>query len=357
MDSIGIDLHKRESQLCTITADGELIEQRIVTSRERFAAVLGSRAPARILLEASTESEWVARHLESLGHTVIVADPGFAAMYATRSKRVKTDKRDARTLCEALQLGAYRAVHRASDAQRHLRAQLAVRDALVRTRTRYIALIKAAVRREGLRLPSGEAEQTVAKLAALPLAAHVREELAPLVALWSPLQTELTAADARLTAVARTHPVVTRLMTMPSVGPITALAFVAALDDITRFHSAHQVQAYLGLVPSEYSSGDRRARGHITKRGDARMRWLLVETAWRILRSPNQDLAGLKAWALAIAQRRGKRIATVALARRVAGILYAMWPTTRRITRSAVPCTPPPSDRAPRRGPVSPIER
>src|SRR5690349_9008197 len=106
VDSIGIDLHKRESQLCTITEDGELVEQRIVTSRERFTAVLGARPPARILLEASTESEWVASHLEALGHTVIVADPGFAAMYATRSKRVKTDKRDARTLCEALQLGA-----------------------------------------------------------------------------------------------------------------------------------------------------------------------------------------------------------------------------------------------------------
>jgi hypothetical protein len=152
-----------------------------------------------------------------------------------------------------------------------------------------------------------------------------RAELAPLVALWGPLQAELTAADARLTALARTHPVVTRLVTMPSVGPVTALAFVAALDDSTRFHSAHQVQAYLGLVPSEYSSGDRRARGHITKRGDARMRWLQVETAWRILRSSNPALAGLKAWALQIAARRGKRIATVALARRVAVILYAMW--------------------------------
>jgi transposase len=325
VDSIGLDLHKRESQLCTITEDGELLEQRIVTSRERFTAVLGSRPPARILLEASTESEWVARHLEFLGHTVIVADPGFSAMYATRSKRVKTDKRDARTLCEALQLGAYRAVHRASDAQRHLRAQLVVRDALVRTRTRYVALIKATVRREGLRLPSGEAEQTVAKLAALPLAPHVREELAPLVALWGPLHLELSAADARLAVVARMHPVVARLTSMPSVGPVTALAFVAALDDVSRFHSAHQVQAYLGLVPSEYSSGDRRARGHITKRGDARMRWLLVETAWRILRSPNPQLTGLKAWAQQIATRRGKRIATVALARRVAGILFAMW--------------------------------
>lgn len=325
MDTIGLDLHKRESQLCILTADGELIERRIQTSRERFTAVLGARSPARILLEASTESAWVARHLEALGHEVIVADPGFAAMYATRSKRVKTDKRDARTLCEALQLGAYRAIHRASDAQRHVRAQLAVRDALVRTRTRYIALIKAAVRREGLRMTSGEAEHTLTKLAALPLPAHVVDELAPLVALWAPLHAEIAAADARLVTLARDHPVVARLRTMPMIGPVTALGFVAALDDVARFHSAHQVQAYLGLVPSEYSSGDHRLRGRITKRGDARPRWLLVEAAWRVLRAPHPQLAGLKGWAIQIAQRRGKRIAVVALARRMAGILYAMW--------------------------------
>jgi transposase len=302
-----------------------LLEQRIVTSRERFTAVLGQRAPARILLEASTESEWVARHLESLGHTVIVADPGCAAMYATRSTRVKTDKRDARTLCEALQLGAYRAIHRASDAQRHLRAQLVVRDALVRTRTRYVAILKAFVRREGLRLPSGDVEHTVTKLHALALPRHVLRELAPLLALWAPLDAEIAAADARLLALAKDHPVVRQLTTMPGIGPITAIAFVAALDDVTRFHSAHQVQAYLGLVSSEYSSGDHRTRGRITTRGDARMRWLLVETAWRLLRSPNPELAGLKTWALRIAERRGKRVATVALARRVAGLLYAMW--------------------------------
>jgi len=325
VDSIGIDLHKRESQLCIITEDGELIERRIVTSRERFTAVLGERPPARILVEASTESEWVAQHLESLGHTVIIADPGFAAMYATRSKRVKTDKRDARTLCEALQLGAYRATHRASQAQREVRALLGVRDALVRTRTRYVAMMKASVRRDGLRLPSGDAEHTVTKLLALPLPAHVFDALAPLIALWTPLNAQIEMMDERLLVLAKEHPAIARLRSMPSIGPVTALAFVASLDDVKRFQSAHQVQAYLGLVPSEYSSGDRRVRGRITKRGDARMRWLLVEAAWRILRSPNPALAGLNAWAEQIAQRRGKRIATVALARRLAGILYAMW--------------------------------
>jgi transposase len=325
MDTIGLDLHKRESQLCILTEDGELIEQRILTSRERFNAVLGGRPPARILLEASTESEWVARHLEACGHTVVVADPGFAPMYATRSSRVKTDKRDARTLCDALRLGAYREIHRASDAQRQIRAALAVRDALVRTRTRYAALIKAAVRREGLRLASGEVEHTVTKLARLPLPDHVTRELAPLVALFAPLNAEIAAADARLRALADRSAAVRRLATVPGIGPITALAFVAALDDVRRFQSAHQVEAYLGLVPSEYSSGDRRLRGRITKRGDVRTRWLLVEAAWRLLRSSRPDAAPLKRWGEQIARRRGKRIAAVALARRLAGILYAMW--------------------------------
>ena len=112
MDTIGLDLHKRETRVCVLTEAGEIVERRIVTSRERFTAVLGGRAPARILVEASTESEWVAQH---------VADPTFAPMYATRRRGVKTDRRDARTMAEACRLGAYRAVHRASVAQRHVR--------------------------------------------------------------------------------------------------------------------------------------------------------------------------------------------------------------------------------------------
>ena len=195
MDTIGLDLHKRESQLCTLTEAGELLERRIATTRERFTTVLGDRPPARILLEAATESAWVARHLESLGHEVIVADPNFAPMYATRRRGVKTDRRDARTLAEACRLGAYRPVHRASAPQRHVRAQLAVRDALIRTRTRYVSVVKALVRRDGLRLPPGNPVHTEAKLAALPLPAPLAGELAPLRALFEPLNREITAAD------------------------------------------------------------------------------------------------------------------------------------------------------------------
>ena len=115
---IGIDVHKIATQACILTDTGEYEEHRIRTERDALTKLFGPRTRARIVLEASTESEWVARHLESLGHEVIVADPNFAPMYASRSRKVKTDKRDARALCEACHLGAYRATHRASDHSR-----------------------------------------------------------------------------------------------------------------------------------------------------------------------------------------------------------------------------------------------
>jgi transposase len=325
MDTIGLDLHKRESQVCVLAPDGTAREQRILTSRERFTAVLGPLAPATVLLEASTESEWVARHLEALGHTVIVADPNYAPMYATRARRVKTDRRDARTLAEACRLGAYRPAHRLSDARRHIRAELAVRDALVRTRTRYIALAKSLVRRDGLRVASGESERVAARLAELEPSPTLAGELAPLVALFAPLNAEIAAADRRIAELTAADPVVTVLTTAPGVGPITASALVATIDDITRFRSAHEFEAYLGVVPGERSSGEKRRVGRITKAGNARTRWLLVEAAWRIVRSRTEETAAVRAWALGIATRRGKRVAVVALARRLAGILYAMW--------------------------------
>jgi transposase len=152
MDFVGTDLHKTPSQPCALSEGGEPTERRIKTARANFDDVLAGRPPARVLVEASTESEWVAQHLEGLGHEVIVADPNFAPMYATRDKKIKTDKRYARALCEACRLGAYRPAHRTSERQRRIRALLLIRSTLVRTRSKYISLIGSLARREGCRI-------------------------------------------------------------------------------------------------------------------------------------------------------------------------------------------------------------
>jgi transposase len=191
MDHIGIDVHKKESQICILAERGELLERRIPTQPRRFAEELGARPHARILLESSTESEWVARCLEGLGHEVMVADPNFAPMYATRTRKVKTDRRDARALAEACLLGAYRPAHRLSDAQRHVRVRLTVRDTLVRTRTRYISLTRALLRQHGWPVPTGSAEAFPRRVMALPLPGPLRSEVAPLLAVMRHLQQQL----------------------------------------------------------------------------------------------------------------------------------------------------------------------
>ena len=132
MEHVGMDLGKKESQIAILTEAGKLVEKRMRTERERLRQFFADRPKARILMEASTISEWVARVLEELGHEVVVADPNYAPMYAQRSRRVKTDKRDAMAPADACKLGAYRLAHRTSDEQRHVRGILAVRESLDR---------------------------------------------------------------------------------------------------------------------------------------------------------------------------------------------------------------------------------
>jgi transposase len=314
-----------ESQICVLQEGQEPVDVRIQTTHQRLEHALEGYRGGRILLEASTESEWVARWLEELGHEVVVADPNYAPMYAQRSRRIKTDRRDARALAEACRLGAYRPAHRTSDPQREVRNLLTVRETLVRTRTRAIVVARSLYRQRGLRVRTGVAESFPRRLAELTAPAAVQQIAAPLLQLIEHLTPQISTLDRQLEQLARTSPVVQRLRTVPGVGPVTALGFAAALDDVERFDSAHRVESYLGLVPREHSSGETQRRGRISKAGSSRVRWLLVEAAWRIQRSQRAELLPLQRWAAAIRTRRGGKIATVALARRLAGILYALW--------------------------------
>lgn len=324
MEHCGIDVHKKESQICLIVESGEYVEKRLPTTRQALGKWFAGRAAVRVLIESSTESEWVARCLEGHGHEVIVADPNYVMMYATRSRKVKTDKRDARALAEACRLGVWRPAHRVSDEQRHVRNLLQTRESLVSGRTRLISQAMALLRRDGFRLRSGNAETFAARVDELPLPGRTRSELGPLLAIIVHVTKEVAGIEQRLGFATANNADVARARSMYGVGLIVASAFVAALDGVERFASGSRVQSYLGLVPRESSSGEKQQRGHITKTGDRRMRRLLVQSAWCILRSKSSRVAHLRTWAERIAARRGKRIAAVALARRLTGILYAL---------------------------------
>ncbi len=326
MEHIGIDVHKRESQICVLNpGTGEVVERRVVTSRAGLSGLLAARAPAQVLVEAGTESRWVAAHLEALGHHVTVADPGYAPMYPRRGPRQKTDQRDARALAEASVHGTYRAVHRVSAAQQAVRQTLTARDVAVRTRTRQIAVLRALVRSTGARVPSGHADSFGGRVVGVALPPAEAAARALLLPLYVAADAAITDAETALRTQVADDPVVALLQTVPGVGPITSAAFRAALDTPTRFADARAASSYVGLVPCAHDSGDRHHRGHVSKAGPPRTRWLLVQAAWAILRSSHPAVAPLRRWAEAVARRRGRRIAVVALARRLARILYALW--------------------------------
>lgn len=324
MDHIGIDVHKKSSCVCVLRADGTRQELDVATERSALAAVLGPLPRSKVLIEASTESEWVARVLEGLGHEVVVADPNYALMYATRSSKIKTDRRDARALAEACRLGHYRPAHRTSGVWRSARRQLSVRDALVRSRTRLISLTRALLRQEGLRVGSGASESFAARVGKMELDPELAAVLKPAVRMTRALTGAIGRADQRMQALARDQARVRRLMTAPGVGRVTALAFAAVVEPASRFDRGEQVACYLGLAPSENSSSERRQVGPVTKQGDRRVRWLLVEAAWRVMRGTDAEARPLRRWAQKIAERRGKSKAAVALARKLAVLLWAM---------------------------------
>jgi transposase len=327
MEYGAIDLHTRRSQIRIVRKDGSVVlERRIDTTRQELDRVFGGHAPLQILIESSTESEWVAQHLEAMGHAVVVADPNYAAMYGSRSRAIKTDRRDVAALAEACRTGIYRRAHRASGAARVCRQQLRVRTHLVRQRTGAINLLRALLRADGLRLAKGSAECVLARLDRLTLPTALETAIAPLRAVIAQLTTTIIAADASLQTQAADDPAAQRLMTAPGVGPIVALTFAAVLDTPARFAGdPRRVSAFLGLVPSEDSSAERRHRGSITKVGPQELRALLVQASWSIWRGKSPDGAVLRMWAQALAARRGRRIAIVGLARRLSRVLYAMW--------------------------------
>jgi len=321
-----IDLHKRHSEIRILDEAGTVVrERRVSTTTEQLVTAFAHCGAVRILLESGTESEWVAGALEAAGHEVIVADPNFAPMYGALHRRVKTDRRDAAALAEANRRGWYRAAYRASAAQREMRQILRSRRQLVQMRAGLISSMRTMLRQAGVHLGAVASTRIADRIAQQAVSPALRTTLKPLLRVMTRVTREIVAIDTRLARLTAGDAVVQRLQTVPGIGRVVAISFRAFVDRIERFGRAAQVSAALGLVPRERSSAERQHRGAITKAGPAEIRSLFVQAAWSCWRSRSASGEALRTWAHALAARRGKRIAVVALARRLSRIAYALW--------------------------------
>lgn len=321
MRIVALDLGSKISY-CEVKG-GRVVERATVKSLAELQAVIGPNTPpAKVAFEACREAWAVYDQLNAWGHEPLMLDTTRVRQLGIGQHKRKNDRIDAETMAMALELGRIPLAHVLSPHRRALRVQLGVRRALVEARAAYVTQIRGVARAHGKRLPKCDTDNFVERLRETPLDEAVRMLVAPLVKVLEVLTPQIALVEAKIEQLCKEEPVVKRLCTSPGVRIIVAAAFVSVIDDAKRFGRAHQVEAYLGLVPSENTSVHRRL-GAITKQGNSYLRALLVQAAHSIFRLRADD--PLKQWGQALEARRGKRIAVIAVARRLVGILWAMW--------------------------------
>jgi transposase len=359
MEHIAIDLGARESQVCVRRADGEIVEeQRIATRPEVMRRYLQRRPKSRVIVETGSEAFWVAQIAIDSGHEARVVASTLAPSLGVGRRRLKSDQRDARLLSESSCRMDLPSVHIPGVQTRRLQSRLTMRGALVRSRTQLVNVIKAYLRTIGERAPMRYGEKWIAQLR--EKLADTAAQVKPVLEVLEALDRSIKDFDQELEQLSKDSPHVQRWQTVPGVGVVTSLRYLATLDVASRFGNGAAVGSYLGLVPSEHSSGLRQRKGSITKAGSAPMRAVLVQAAWAALHSRRHHNDPMMRWAREVARRRGKKIAVVALARKLSGILFALWRDgtsydPRRAAAQLSELPAPPRRRAPSKGPRRPL--
>jgi transposase len=279
---------------------------------------------AQVAFESSREGWHVHEVLAGWGKQPVMLDTTRVQQIGVGQHGRKNDALDAEAMAMALDAGRVPVAHVLSPARRVLRAKLSVRGELVEMRGRQVTLLRGLARAAGVLIASSSTDNFLQKLQEAPLDPGTRAVMAPLVATLAVAQEQLAAVDAEIAQVAKGDPIIRLCATAPGVALIVAATFVSVIDDAKRFHNAHAVSAYLGLVPGENTTGGKRRLGSITKHGNTYARSMLVQSAWQILRAGDAN-DPLRRWADALTKTRGRKIAAVALARRLAGVLWAMW--------------------------------
>lgn len=323
MVHVGVDLHKRMSQIAVLTEDGELVERRLANDPERLERFFTQLPPhTPVAIEASGTWWWLVDLLERVGHQPVLSNP--KQTKAIAAARLKNDRVDAQRLALLLRGNLLPTVWIAPAALREARELIRHRVSLVWLRGEIRNRLLAMLARRNLQ-PTGAkrwlTQRGLHELEALPLApspATIRDDCRTLLAL---LDEQIRRLDDELQQSWGQDPRVQRLMTIPGVGPFIAILLVLELGDIHRFPTAKHLASYVGLTPRVHASADRIRSGHISKEGNRLVRWALVLAATQAARPPGP----LRAWFHAVKHRKGTKIARVALARRLAELVYHVW--------------------------------
>ena len=332
----GIDLGVKSSAFCFIDEQGHVVDEGEVTmDKQCLKRIFGSWEPMSMVVEACPMAEWVCQFLEEFGHEAIIIDAR-QAKAIIRSKK-KTDKIDAKKLAQMCRTGWYNPVHRKSAAARELRSKHTARKGLISAQKGMSSRIRGIFRLYGVQVgkvaQGGFHERVISLLERIP--EGLTASLSALLRVWDETTKELHELTRQLKREVTQDKLCRHLMTVDGVGPITASTFIATIDDPSRFDNADQVASYLGLVPREYQSGETHFRGRITKEGDRLLRSLLVEAATALL-SRVKRRSSLKEWGQHLEKGKGFGKARVAVARKLACLLYTMWTSGESFEPQAV---------------------
>jgi transposase len=324
----GLDVGGKRTAICVIDDAGRIVWRGMVDTHPDFLdAALGrfSGQLSKVGLESGSFAPYLFRALMELGYPMVCMDARRAAD-AIKSRRVKNDRGDAWALAEMLRTGWFAPVYVKSEASHRLKALLGAREQLVKAKRSLGNQIRGLLRPFGVKLPSRAGMKKFSDAAHRAtqsdplLSASINALLEALAA----IEAQLERLDDKLKELARRNEVAWRLMSVPGVGPITALAFIATIEKAERFKRTRDIGVYLGLTEKRYQSGETDVGLGISKQGDAMARHYLYEAANVLLTTVRKRFA-LRDWGLKLAKKIGPKRARVAVARKLAVLLARLW--------------------------------
>jgi transposase len=322
--TIGLDLAKHVFQVHGADASGHALFRKRVT-RAKLLGFLAAQRPCVVAMEACAGAHYWGREIGKLGHSVRLIAPAYVKPFV---KRQKNDAADAEAICEAAQRPSMRFVPVKTEEQQANGIVFRARDLLVRQRTQCVNALRGHLFEYGYVFPQGisHVADVVAVVEDLQscLPESVRIILKLLVDTFTALEAQITALDAELNQRSRADPTARRLMTIPGVGPIVSTAITALVPAAQGFPSGRDFAAWLGLTPVQKSTGGKQKLGAVSKRGERTIRRLLITGASAVVRQASRRGAPKGSWLAQMLARKPKMLVTVALANKIARVVWAL---------------------------------